>query len=123
MESTFDRSRRSSSNCFRMEGVMRERTISDRFSRVMTITRECQRKPPRPEEASRGVKRQRDTRGGGTKRAGRGKSCRIATEVVTQGLDRGIARVFALALHQVLDCFVRDATLSGDSRPLTTKAL
>ncbi len=37
MESTLLRSRRSSSNCSRIDGVIRERTISERFSRLMFL--------------------------------------------------------------------------------------
>jgi hypothetical protein len=66
MERTFDRSRRSSSNCSRMDGVIRERTISDRFSLFMASERKKSRpqgwggkRSPNPGGGSRGKQGER----------------------------------------------------------------
>ena len=69
MESTLLRSRRSSSNCSRIVGVIRERTISVRFSRLM-----CKKPRPRRDEAKTSKKTQ-----GGEVPCWRGGSCGAAS--------------------------------------------
>lgn len=65
MESTLLRSRRSSSSCSRIEGVIRERMISERFSRLMKKDPRPARSGPAGAEPTLHQRREEVERGGG----------------------------------------------------------
>lgn len=111
MDKTFERSRRSNSSWTRIEGVIRERTISDRFSRLMCKNRG-------------GVNTPRIARRGGGEP---GEPLRMAKssrgEKVVKLLKRGAARIAYAPRGHVLDGGIGDAAICGHAAQFAAPAL